>query len=301
MTNVDRAQSRAECGSIGAVQVIPSGGPLGAEIRGVDLSKPIDAATREIVIDAFHRHLAIYFRDQELSDQDLVAATALFGEPMADDRTYGFDKTYDYDRSIDTEYPELIDIVSNVTKDGKPIGALGSGEAVWHSDTQPIPNSALVLYALEVPETGGDTRLLNCYRAYEALPQELKKRIWNRILIHCRTSNLIRGQEPDFDRDFSNLPGPWFPLVRTHGDTRRQTLFLGRQGEGHIVGLTPEESNALLRDLWEHAVRPEFVWAHRWKQGDLLVWDNRCTLHSRSDFQGRRRMHRTTARGEWPQ
>jgi len=301
MPKADRAQGQKGSVPNGRVQVVPSGGPVGAEIRGVDLSKPVDAVARETILDAFNRHLAIFFRDQELTDRDLVAVTALFGEPMADDRTVGFDKTYDYDRSIDTEFPDIIDIVSNVTKDGKPIGALGSGEAVWHSDTQPIPNSALILYALEVPDTGGDTRVLNCYRAYEALPVDLKERIRNRILIHCRTSDLIRGQEPDFDRDFSNLPGPWFPLVRTHGETGRKSLFLGRQGEGHIVGLTPEESNELLRALWEHATRPEFVWTYRWKLGDVLVWDNRCTLHSRTEFKGRRRMHRTTARGEWPQ
>jgi len=277
------------------IEVVPTGAALGAEVRGIDLSRPLSARDRRVILDAFHEHLVIYFRDQKLNDKQLVEFSSCFGEVMVDKRPV------DYFRELDTDMPDVVDVVSNLTIDGKPIGALGSGEAVWHTDTLPIPNSALVLHALEVAESGGNTRFANCYAAYEALPIGIKAEIQSRILIHSRLGTLLNGRSPNFDLDCSRALGPWFPIVRTHGVTKRRSLFLGRCGEGHIVDLSPEESNALLRVLWDHMAQPQFVWEHRWKVGDVLVWDNRCTVHSRMSFEGRRRMHRTTVRGEWPQ
>ena len=278
------------------VDIIPTGGALGAEVRGVDLSKPLAEETQRAIVSAFQQHQAIYFRDQSLNDRQLVDFSSLFGTPLADHRPK------DYYPELDTDIPDLVDVVSNVVVDGKPIGALGSGEAIWHSDTVPLPNSACTLYALELPEKGAPTtRIASTLAAYEAMPKKLRARLEGRIIIHGRQDySLIKGGV-DADIDPSLSPGPWFPLVRQHVDTGRKGLFLGRQGDCYIVDLTLEESNALLEEIWTQVTRPDFVYEHNWSVGDVLVWDNRCTVHSRGEIvSGRRRLHRTTVSGEWP-
>ncbi|MBT5413017.1 MAG: TauD/TfdA family dioxygenase [Rhodospirillaceae bacterium] len=277
------------------VVVTPSGAALGAEISGVDLSRPLSEDEKAQVRGAFLDHKAIYFREQDLSDPELLEFSSVFGEALFDPRPV------DYHRELDTEFPGLIDVVSNVEVDGKPIGALGAGEAIWHTDTMPLPNSALILHGLEVPSGGPNTRFVNTAAVFRGLPDALKEKIARSIVIHGRKDyDLIAGGEnEEFDR--SQSPGPWFPLVRRHGETSEQALFLGREGDGYIVGLPVEESDAILEEIWSYVLKPEFRWEHSWQKGDVLVWDNRCTVHSRGKVvAGRRRMHRTTVSGEWP-
>jgi len=283
-------------GSTQDLQILPTGRALGAEVRGVDLTVPIPPRRGRMILDAYFEHQALFFRGQTLTDQQLLEFSRLFGEPMADYRPK------DYHSELDTDVPHLVDVVSNVIIDGKPIGALGAGEVIWHSDTVPLPNSALVLHALEVPEEGGiNTRIASTRAAYDALPDELRERVHNRILVHGRQDYKLEDDGNPVIEDPSKSPGPWFPLVRTHGDTHRPGLFLGRQGNGYIIDLPVKESNALLEQIWTHVTRAEFVWEHEWQVGDVLVWDNRCTVHSRGRIgQGRRRLHRTTVSGEWP-
>jgi taurine dioxygenase len=278
--------------------VIPSGGALGAEVRGLDLSQPLDGPTVEAVLHAWYTHQVLVFRNQTLNDAQLVAFSRHFGELMPDADRPGID----YDRSLDTVFPDIVDVVSNVLVDGKRIGALGAGEATWHTDTLPTPNAALILYGLEVPPSGGNTRFANMYKAYETLPEELRERVDGRMARHYLRAYDKPGSSYDPGRDKDRAPGPDFPIVRTHGITRRKSLFLSRQGSGYVHGLSIEASDELLRQLWEHMIRPEFVWEHTWQVGDLVVWDNRCTIHSRAAFDpnARRRMHRTTTKGEWP-
>ena len=279
-----------------SVTVLPSGAALGAEIRNVDLSKVLDSRDRRSIFDAFLEHQAIFFRAQDLTDAQLLQFSHVFGRPMADYRPR------DYYPGLDTDHPAYIDVISNVEVDGKPIGALGAGEVVWHSDTVPLPNSALLLYALEIPESGGaTTRIASTRAAYESIGDELKAQVQNQIVIHGRQNYDLVAQDGDLKFDPSQSPGPWFPLVRTHGDTGRKGFFLGRQGDGYIVDMSVEDSNALLAKIWHHITRPDHVWEHHWQVGDLLVWDNRCTVHSRESIgPGRRRLHRTTVSGEWP-
>jgi len=278
------------------VETIPSGGALGAEVRGVNLACTMTENVKRKIVDAFHTHQAIFIRNQVLSDQQLLDFSSIFGKVLTDHRPK------DYCPELDTEIPGPIDVVSNVVVDGKPIGALGSGEAIWHSDTVPLPNSALVLYALEIPETGGsNTRIASTQAAYEAMSNELRARLRGQIVIHGRQDYDLIKQAEGPDIDPSQSPGPWFPLVRTHVDTGREGLFLGRQGDCYIVDMTVEESNALLSEIWAAVTKPDFVWEHVWAVGDVLVWDNRCTVHSRGEIgAGRRRLHRTTVAGEWP-
>ena len=279
-----------------SIEIIPTGAALGAEIRGVNLADRLSGAERQAILKAFHEHQAIFFRNQPLTDRQLLEFSGIFGKVMVDHRPK------DYHSELDTDMPEVIDVISNVSIDGKPIGALGAGEAIWHSDTVPLPNSALILHALEIPQPhGANTRIANTLAAYEAMPDRLKQRCADRVIIHGRQDySLIKDPDaPDIDP--SQSPGPWFPLVRTHVDTGRKGLFLGRQGDCYIVDMPVEESNALLDEIWYHVTQPAFVWEHEWAVGDVLVWDNRCTLHSRGEIvSGRRRLHRTTVSGEWP-
>ncbi len=277
-------------------EIIPSGAALGAEVRGVNLAEPLVDDTREAIIDAYHQHQAIFFRGQTLTDQQLVNFSAIFGKVIADHRPR------DYYPELDTDMPDLVDVVSNVSIDGKPIGALGSGEAIWHSDTVPLPNGALILHALEIPTaSASDTRIANTQAAYAAMPKEMRSRLEGRALIHGRQDYSLVKQDGASEIDPSQSPGPWFPLVRTHIATGKKGLFLGRRGDCYIVDMAIDESNALLEDIWKHVTQPAFVWSHAWSVGDVLVWDNRCTVHSRGAIsEGRRRLHRTTTAGEWP-
>ncbi|CAO3436590.1 TauD/TfdA dioxygenase family protein [Azospirillum doebereinerae] len=264
---------------------------LGAEIRGLDLSRPLSPATAAALAGALDRYLVLAFRDQTLSDADLVRVSGHFG-PL--------------DKAPITEHGRLhapgfeeVYVISNVTENGRPIGALGAGESVWHADMTYLeaPPYASSLYALEVPAEGGDTGFLSMFAAYDALPEELKRRVDGLSIKHDSTTNsggyLRQGFAPPVD--LASSPGTVHPLVIAHPASGRKALLLGRRPHAHIPGLPVAESEALLDAIWAAAVRPELAWHHRWRVGDLVMWDNRWTMHRRDPFPGdqRRRMHRT--------
>lgn len=282
-----------------AVEVVPTGGALGADIKGVDLSRPLGDALVTSIRDAWLTHQVIRFREQKLSDARLIAvAQQLFGKPQPVEF-----QAAEYNR--DGLLPE-IDVVSNVIIDDKPIGCLGAGEATWHTDMSifELPASATMLYGIEIPPSGGNTRFANMYEAYATLPQRLKDKIAGRTSIHdiaYTAGGKVRGGfEPVTDK--SKGPGAVHPIVRTHGETGRKALFLGRPGNGYIHGLSVPESDALLEELWTHMTNPRFVWEHTWRPGDVIVWDNRSVVHSRGSFdaQARRILHRVSVEGEKP-
>jgi taurine dioxygenase len=199
--------------------------------------------------------------------------------------------------------PELY-IVSNVLKDGEPIGSLGNGEAVWHTDMSylPDPPKASMLYALEIPPAGGNTEFVNMYAVYEALPAELKRVIAALRIKHDGTYNsggyVRQGVTPTDDPRES--PGIFHPLVCTHPETGRRMLYLGRRRNAYIEGFELAESEALLDALWAYTDRPELAWHTVWQVDDLVLWDNRCTMHRRDPFDPatRRVMHRTQIKGQ---
>ncbi len=281
-----------------AVEVVPTGAALGAEVRGVDLRRT-DEAFFSAIHAAWLAHSVLLFRGQSLSDDDLVAFSRRFG---------GLDwaPVQENGRRFVDGKPEIY-IVSNVLgADGQAIGSLGAGEAVWHTDMSylPQPPKASMLYALEVPPAGGDTHFASMYAAFDALPEVLKRRAQGLKVKHDGTYNsggfLRAGVTPTDDPRTS--PGHLHPLVCRHPETGRSMLYLGRRRNAYIDGLPLEESEALLDELWEHATRPEIAWAHRWRPGDLVLWDNRCTMHRRDPFDAasRRVMHRTQVKGEAP-
>jgi taurine dioxygenase len=278
--------------------VTPTGAALGAEVRGIDLRRIGDAE-----FDAVHRawleHSVLLVRGQELTPDDLIAFGRRFG---------GLDLApiQENGRRFVEGKPELY-IVSNVLgPDGQPIGSLGAGEAVWHTDMSylPRPPKASMLYALEIPPSGGDTHFASMYAAHDALPPTLRARVRGLMVKHDGTYNsggyLRAGVTPTDDP--RTAPGHMHPLVCRHPETGRSMLYLGRRRMAYVDGLGLEESEALLDELWSHATRPEICWTNRWRVGDLVLWDNRCTMHRRDPFDPgtRRVMHRTQVKGEAP-
>ena len=280
--------------AVGSIDVIPTGAALGAVVRGVDLTS-LDDRQFAALKRAWHQHQVILVRGQTLSDQDLVAFSRRFGD-------LDWAPVQETGRRFVEGLPEIY-IVSNVKLNGEPIGSLGAGEAVWHTDMSYLdtPPMASTLYALEVPPSGGNTSFCSMYAIYQVLPAELKRRIAGLKIKHDGTYNsggfLRQGVTATDDPRTS--PGAVHPLVCTHPDTGRQMLYLGRRRNAYLVGLELAESEALLDELWRFVERPEFKWEQVWRVGDLVMWDNRCTMHRRDPFDDatRRIMHRTQMKG----
>lgn len=281
-----------------SLSVAPSGAALGAEIRGLDLTRPLDPSAKQAVTELWHRHLVLLFRDQNLSDQALIAFGRQFGLLH---RTGGLA----YGDKPPGTAPE-IEIISNQPDDAVPAGARPSAECTWHTDMSMFerPASASILHAEDVPSHVGQVRFTNLYRAYETLPADLRRRVEAKRSIHdfayTAMGELRAGFDPVIDK--SKGPGADHPIARRHPGTGRKALFLGRKGYGYVLGLPVAESDDLLEALWSHMTRPEFVWEHDWRNGDLVMWDNRCCAHSRAAFDPslRRRLRRVTVIGERP-
>ncbi len=277
------------------IEVIPSGRALGVEVRGIDLTKLGDAAFARL-IQVWHQYSVVLIRNQRISDQELIAFSRRLGD-------LDWAPIQETGRRFVEGLPEIY-IVSNVKVNGEPIGSLGDGEAVWHTDMSylEVPPKASILYSLEVPPLGGNTSFCTMYGIYEALPQTLKDRIAGLKIKHDGTYNsggyVRQGVTPTDDPRTS--PGAVHPLVCTHPDTGWRMLYLGRRRNAYLVGLELAESDALLDELWSFVDRPEFAWEHVWRVGDLVLWDNRCTMHRRDAFDpsSRRVMHRTQVKGE---
>ncbi|RPJ45581.1 MAG: TauD/TfdA family dioxygenase [Betaproteobacteria bacterium] len=277
--------------------IIPSGRACGAEVRGVDLAA-LDAATVSTLQQAVLEHLVVVVRGRPLADPQLLALGRAFGEIEPPGMSV-IGKPY-----IDA-YPEIL-VISNLMSDGQPLGNLGAGEAVWHTDMsyRSRPCTIAILHALEVPPAGGNTYFANQYLAYDTLPAALKARLDGRMLIHDETYNSAGQLRKGFAAvtDPREAPGAQHRVFRTHPQTGRKALYLGRRRNAYIIGLSLTESEQLLDQLWAHASRPELVWGHEWRTGDTLIWDNRCVIHRRDAFdpQARRMMHRVQIRGEIP-
>src|SRR5882757_9526139 len=279
----------------GPTHVVPTGAALGAMVKGVDL-KDLDDVAFARIMQAWRDHLVLLFRGQTLTDQDLIAFSRRFGD-------LDWAPIQETGRRFVEGMPEIY-IVSNVKVDGEPIGSLGDGEAVWHTDMSylDMPPKASMLYSLEIPASGGNTSFCSMYAIYDALPGRLKERIAGLEIKHDGTYNsggyLRQGVTPTDDPRTS--PGALHSLVCAHPDTGRRMLYLGRRRNAYLAGLDLEVSEALLDELWSYVARPEFAWEHVWRVGDLVLWDNRCTMHRRDAFDpdARRIMHRTQVKGE---
>ncbi len=263
---------------------------LGAEILNVDLSEPMTDALFESIRDCWHDNIVVLFRDQHLSEADQVRFAERYG-PLALSHT----------RRYTTANPAVM-LISNIRENGKQIGALPDGEMQFHSDQcyQEKPAMASMLYAIEVPSAGGNTPFANAYKAYETLPDDIKRRLDGRNALHAYdydNASMKRGTQIK-----DGVPHFAHPVFRTHPATGRKALYVNRLMTIAIEGLPEAESDELLNFLFAHQENPAFIYEHVWQVNDLLMWDNRCALHARSDFSNdeRRLMRRVTVLGERP-
>jgi taurine dioxygenase len=263
---------------------------LGAEITGVDLREPIDAMLKQKLLDTWHEHQVILLRNQMLDEDAQVRFAETFGPPARS--TSG--------RTFKGVKNPAVMLVSNIREDGKPIGALPDGEMHFHTDQchQATPAAATMLYAIEIPSKGGNTLFANAYKAYETLPNDIKQRLAGRRALNAYTTDTTT-RSTNYEGANSSY---WHPAVRTHPATKRKALYVNRLMTREIEGLPSEESDALLQMLFDHQEQPQFVYEHVWRVGDILMWDNRCTLHARTDFSAgeRRLLRRVTLIGETP-
>ena len=271
---------------------------LGAEIAGVDVSKPLPQADIDAIEDAWRERLVVVFHDQALSDPQLIAFSKNFGElDPPGPNPYG--------EPFLKDHPEL-NVISNVVEDGKPIGNLGDGEAVWHADMTyvEVPPKAAMLHALEVPppEAGGNTYFANMFAAYEALPADLKKAADGKVAVHDASRNSAGMLRKGYHEvtDVRQTVGARHPLVRTDSEDRPQGAVPRPAAERVCAGARAWPTAMRLLDaLWAHATQPRFAMCHEWKVGDLLMWNNLSVLHRRDPFdpKTRRVMHRSQIKG----
>lgn len=283
-----------------AISVAPTGKALGADVLGFD---PRNTPTQEelaVLTNAWADHLVLRIRNQPgLELHDLIGFSKCFG--TLDKRPIS---AADPNRGSLDHLPPEITVISNITVDGKSFGALGSYEAVWHSDMtyKDAPPKGSCLYSVEIPPTGGDTSFVNMYQAYEELNADLKQRVETLRCVHDASRNSAGQLRKGFEEntDPRKTVGAIHPVVRTHPVTGRKCLFLGRRHNAYLIDLDLKDSEALLDQLWAHCAQRHLCWTQSWQLGDLVLWDNRCTMHRRDAFDSnsRRLMYRTQIGGE---
>ena len=274
-----------------AFQIAPLSSSFAAEITGVDLRQPLDDATKAAIYDAFVRYHVLCFRDQHMDQDEQVAFSLQFGVLERHTlRTRG-------------KINPLVHVVSNLGQDEKPSGKVKS--TGWHTDKsfRPEPSLATILHAVTMPPDGGDTCFADMSAAYDALPDAEKRALDGVRVIHSWELSREHERVKPSAEEIAEAPPHSHPLVRIHPDTGRKSLFMG-QHCSHIDGRPFPEGRARIEQLEEHATQEQFTYRHKWRMGDLLMWDNRCLLH-RADpnFDAARHprvLHRTCLRGTTP-
>lgn len=284
--------SLAEARSASRISSRPLSPALGAEILGVDLRDPLSEDDMRAIKRIWNDGLVILLRKQDIGEDDQVRFAQYFG-PLNQSKKQ---------RAHHNAANPAVMWISNIRENGKLVGALPDGEMNFHTDQshQATPCSATMLHALEVPSVGGNTLFANCYTAYETLPADIKAKIDGRRALHGYDYDNASTQRGTVLRE--GVPHATHPIVRTHPETGRKSLYVNRLMTLEIEGMERQESDDLLAFLFDHAERPEFVYEHVWSPHDVLMWDNRCTLHARTDFSAaeRRLMRRVTILGEVP-
>ena len=271
------------------IDVVPLTPKIGAEIRGVDLRDDLDDETVAAIRNAWLEHAVVLFRDQDLGKDDQVRFTTQFGNVgiLARPKQY---RTSGHD-----DMPDGMMLISNVRENGEPIGALPDGEMMFHHDMlhADIPHTATLLYAVEIPSIGGNTLFASGYAAYDTLPEDVRAPLEGQKAFHHYNYGSVQKGDGKGTPAYSKSVHPVF---RTHSETGRKAIYVNRLMTEGIVDMPTEQSSALLERLFDHSERAEFVYEHVWRTGDLLMWDNRCSMHARTDFPGgeRRLLWRTT-------
>ena len=276
----------------GKFDVVPLTKHIGAEIRGIDLREKPSPETVQAIYQAWLDHLVLIFPDQRLSQEDLIRATGFFGEISALSRPPKY-----FPKGYSKLLPGIM-MISNIRENGEPIGALPDGEMMFHHDMihAEIPSKATLLYSVEIPSTGGNTLFASGYAAYDGLDPAIRNRLeGKKALHHYNYGSTIRGD----NRGTEAFAERMHPVFRTHEDTGRKAIYVNRLMTVKVLDIPEDESERLLYAVYDHAEKREFVYDHVWRVVDLLLWDNRCSSHARTDFPSteRRLMLRTTVQG----
>jgi len=271
---------------------------IGMEVLNIDATQPISPETFAELRDALNTHSVLLLRNQRVTEAQHVAFAREFGELQI----------HVLNQYLTTPFPELY-VLSNVKQNGKPIGNHKEGWN-WHSDWSyyEVPCFGSVLHAVEVPPVGADTLFSSMFAAWDALDEETKRLIQPLSAVHSYSTYYAKAfadRDPLTAEQKAATPDVIHPLVRRHQDSGRPSLFVGQDIVKNIVGLSPEESEALLARLNAHAIDEQFTYRHKWQADDLLIWDNRSTMHQATPYDDvayRRVMHRATVKGsERPQ
>lgn len=271
-----------------ALTLTPLGSALGARVTGLDVTN-ISAADAQELHDAWLKYHVLVVHGPVVSEDQLVKFGQCFGKLENARR-----------QSVLASRPEIM-VISNIRENGETVGALPDGELTFHFDRihQKIPNKAGVLHAVEIPPSGGDTWFSNMCQAYDTLPAAMRERLEGLTALNTYEY----GQTHSENKTLTEAaPTAIHPVVRTIPETGRKALFVCRLMTDRILQLPDTESRALLDELCDHAENQRFVYAHRWQPGDILIWDNRCTIHARTDFDGshRRLLKRVTVGDNTP-
>ena len=266
---------------------------LGAQVRGIDMRRPLDAASRETLMNAWMEHLILILPDQKVTDEEHVAFTRFLGEPEIF-----------HQNIIKSKAVREIFRVSNVRDDNTlmpptdPTARQLSLAQFWHTDSsyKTMPCMGSLLHGVEISRTGGETQFTNMYKVMETMPAALRQRIEGRKARHnFEHMHTLQTLRPLTDAERAAMPPVWHPMVRVHPVTGRESLYISPIYNDQVEGLSGAESLALIAELAQFAGRPEFVYSHRWEPDDVMMWDNRCTMHQVTAFDPmeRRVMHRT--------
>ncbi|TAJ26652.1 MAG: TauD/TfdA family dioxygenase [Reyranella sp.] len=284
------------------ITVIPRHPALGAEVRGIDMRRPMDAATRQQVIDAWTRHLVLVFPDQQISDEEHVEFTREFGEPEIFLQT---------SLKLRSERVKEIFLVSNVDEQGRlmtpaePSQKQLSSAQQWHTDSsyRPVPSTGSLLHGIEISRTGGLTQFINMYMVWDELPEALRRQVEGRRARHDfgMMARLV-GSPPPSGAERAAMPPVWHPLVRRHPVSGRTSLYISSIYNDAVEGMEDGAARRLIEELTAFAAQPKYMYRHAWEPHDVLMWDNRCTVHAVTphDPAERRVMHRTTIVGSDP-
>jgi taurine dioxygenase len=266
---------------------------IGVEVTGLDLSSSIDTETASALRDLWLEHLVLLFRDQILSEQDQVRFACCFGEPTIPGSAKRFENQPDHEPAVM--------LIGNIREDGKIIGSLPDGELQFHSDSAFLetPLMATLLYGVDIPSTGGNTLFANNYAAYDVLPEDLKLRLSGLTAVNTYDyATQVRTGRLDREK----VPFAIHPVIRSHPETGRKVIYVNRLMTEEIVGIPESESEALLNQLFQVIERSDLNYEHVWQKGDLIMWDNRCAQHARTDFppEERRLLKRVGLIGDQP-
>jgi taurine dioxygenase len=272
------------------IKFIPLSDGLAIAAEGCDLRHRPDPATAQALHQALLDNLLLCLRGQRLNTVEFRDAMLMFGEPLLP-----------FEEQVHPEARE-INIISHETKEktGRPAGFN------WHTDQsfRARPSALTMLYGVEIPDAGGDTQFTNMYMAYDDLPEDRKRLLEGMKVVHryrsTRKGTSARELKPEEE---ASLPEVLHPIVRTHPETGRKALYLNRNRMDRIPGMEQDASEALLDELVAHATQDKFQYRHKWRQGDIVIWDNRCTMHkANGDYApgARRVMHRMTTAGTVP-